>query len=149
MYKFKLYIRNLQRLVNIIGGTSLDALVGLALDVSADYLDYLNDHHGQQYADPGDVAVASLVAVDDGYLTKAGAADGCGHCGVTKDGDHGDHSTVDKGGLGFGQEHAGDDLEVGAAHGLSGFDNACADFLDGRFNHTPDIGCGGDNHIVG
>ena len=140
-----LYIRNLQRLVNIIDGTSLYTLVSLALDKSTDNLDYLNYKNHKQHAGPGNIAVASLMAVDYCYLAKTGAADGGGHCAVAKDSDHRDHGAVDKCGLCLGKEYAGDDLEVGTAHGLGGFDNAGADLLDGGLNHSAHIGSGCNN----
>ena len=68
------HIRNLHRLVNIMGGTSLYALVCLACDIRADNLYCLNYYYHQQHAGPGDIAVASLVAVDNSNLAEAGSA---------------------------------------------------------------------------
>ena len=54
----------------------VDALIGLADDSHAHFLNDLDDDDHEEHAEPGDVAVAALVTVDDGDLTETGAADG-------------------------------------------------------------------------
>jgi len=65
-----------QPLKNQSHGTLLSAgaLIGLPNDSGAHDLDELDDHDHQQHADPDDELLTSLVAVDDGDLPKARAA---------------------------------------------------------------------------
>ena len=48
-----------------------DALIGLVGDAGTNNLNDLNDDNHQEYANPGDVTVAALVAVDNGDRLKA------------------------------------------------------------------------------
>ena len=85
------------------------------------------------------------MAVDDGDLAQAGAAQGGGQGGVAQDGDGGDGGALDEGGAGLRQQHAADDLPVGAAHGLGGLDDAAVHLTEGGLHHAGHVGRRGDD----
>ena len=63
-----------------------DPLIRAPGDEAAHQLDQLDDDHHEHYAQPGDVTVGALVAVDDGDLTQTGAAQSGGQSGIAEDG---------------------------------------------------------------
>ena len=64
-----------------------DSLIGAARDEHADLLNDLDDDDDKDHAHPDHVGLGTLVAIDDGDLAEAGAADGGGHGAVAEDGD--------------------------------------------------------------
>ncbi len=122
-----------------------DALVRFPGHQFANELDDLDHDPDKHHAHPDHVGVAALVAIDDGHLAQAGAAQGGGHGGVAQNGDSGDDRAVDQRGLGLGQQHMPHDLPVGAAHGLGGLDDPAGDLLHRGLHHPGDVGGGGNN----
>ena len=108
-------------------------------------LNNLYDYYSQKNTDPLDVGIEALMAVADGDLAEAGAADGGGHGRVAEDSDHRDHGPHDEGGLGLRQQHFRHDLEIVGAHGLGCLNDPGVDLLEGGFHHTRNVR-GGRNH---
>ena len=87
------------------------APVGAAGDVHAELLQDLHDDDRQRYAQPDDLIVVLLVAVGDGNLAEAAAADRAGHGGVAEDGHGGDDGAGDERGLGLRDDDLPDDAQ--------------------------------------
>ena len=125
--------------------SAVRAPVGAAGDVHAELLQDLHDDDRQRYAQPDDLIVVLLVAVGDGDLAEAAAADRAGHGGVAEDGHGGDDAAGDERGLGLRDDDLPDDAQRGRAHGQRGLDDAGVHFLGGGLDHARHIRRGGDD----
>ena len=91
-----------------------------------------------------DVGTESLVAVADGDVPEAAAADSAGHGRCSDEVDDEDGDVIDDCRQGFGNEDLADDLERRSPHGFGRFDEAEVDVADGRFDETAQEGDGDD-----
>lgn len=91
-----------------------------------------------------DVGAEALVAVADGDVAEAAAADCAGHGRGADEVDDEDRNVVDDRRQGFGNEDLADDLEGRGSHGFSCFDEAEVDVADRRFDETAQEGNGHD-----
>ena len=111
----------------------------------ADQLDDLDDDDDRDDRGDHDVVLPAVVAVVDGHLAQAAAADGARHRGVADEGDRQGRDRLDEGGHGLADEDSPTDLPVGGAHHLGGLDLARVDGQEVRLHEAREEGRGEDD----
>ena len=90
-----------------------------------------NDHRHQHHQ-----VLIAVVAVVDGDLAQAAAADDATHGGVAKNGGQRDGDILDQGGNALGDHYLADDLHGGGAHALGSFDDITIHLAETALHQT-------------
>ena len=106
----------------------------------------MHQHHQADDGNPHDQEFEIVIAVVDGNLAQAAAADDTGHGAVAQDGGHGDGASGNQAGQGFRQHHLGDDLPGACPHALGGLHHTLVHLPQAALYHSGHQGESGDDH---
>ena len=120
-------------------------LVALLCQICSEALEELDEQDEDDNRNDHDEVLVAIVAVVDGDLAEAAAADDAAHCRVAEDGRQCDGDVLDKRGDTFGDHDLADDLEGRCAHALRGLDDVAVKLAQTALNKARDEGeCRGD-----
>ncbi len=111
-------------------------------DSAADALEDLHQDDEEDHGEEHDQILVAVVAVVDGDLAEAAAADDTAHGRVAQNGGDGDGTVGNEGRNAFRDQDLRDDLEGGGTHALGGFYDVGVDLPEGAFHQTGDEGEG-------
>ena len=119
-----------------VSAVSARAVIESARHEVADQLDDLDDDDDRDDRGDHDVVLPAVVAVVDGHLTQAAAADGARHRGVADERNRQRRDRLDEGGQRLADEDTPADLPVGSAHHLGGLDLSGVDGQEVRLHES-------------
>ena len=115
-------------------------LVALLGKICAEALEHLNEQDQNNDRDDHDEVLIAIVAVVDGDLAEAAAADDAAHCRVAENGGQRDGDVLYKRGHALGDHDLADYLEGRRAHALRGLDDVAVKLAQAALDKACDEG---------